>query len=588
MSFIRQHAKYSLFTLALLASPFLSYGINFSDINAASVNNASPQPCEEGYVCIAPGQSDGAFETLRITNDTEKAITLDGLQRTKSNPTGYFVGYYDQQTGRQDTTSSWLALVPPESPSEDNCITLLKEKIMMGPKISCTFLMKAKKQAAPSTKTTEIFVRYRPEGDILDKTLHIDVVSGTYLYAGGNFTETGDGTTVSHMARGAVDMNDDENKNNFIWTSLGGGVNEPVNALITDSLGNLYAGGDFTTAGGKAANHIAKWDGSHWNPLGKGVGGGSVKTLALGPVTTPRYLYVGGDFTTAGGKIAQGIAKWSRVPRTGMPSWSAMGSGVVGSVNALLLDGKKLYAGGSFSLFPGGTQLVTAEWNDNTDAWDPMWTTNNSIGLGQVDALIKLPNRLSSTSASPYDGAPLAAGLFSMHQTFYPGFYKNINFAIWGYMAPAWAGKQWYSGLGPVNSAIQVRTLKIVPKDKGYYIYYAGQPTSSESSEVRGMRYAYVSKLLPRPHMALEMQDQTQFGSMDGSIFALLTNGPYLRYAGGKFTHNGKGATLNNIAQWKKTAAPFGDGVWSPLGSGLNGEVNAMAVGTAIDVIPNF
>ena len=34
---------------------------------------------------------------------------------------------------------------------------------------------------------------------------------------------------------------------------------------------NLYAGGDFTTAGGVSANYIAKWDGSAWSALGSGM-----------------------------------------------------------------------------------------------------------------------------------------------------------------------------------------------------------------------------------------------------------------------------------------------------------------------------
>jgi hypothetical protein len=40
----------------------------------------------------------------------------------------------------------------------------------------------------------------------------------------------------------------------------------------------LYAGGYFTTAGGVVANYIAKWDGSSWAPLGSGMNG---EVLAL-------------------------------------------------------------------------------------------------------------------------------------------------------------------------------------------------------------------------------------------------------------------------------------------------------------------
>ena len=45
-----------------------------------------------------------------------------------------------------------------------------------------------------------------------------------------------------------------------------------VSALAV-SGSDLYAGGAFPTAGGGAANHVAKWNGSSWSALGSGMGG---------------------------------------------------------------------------------------------------------------------------------------------------------------------------------------------------------------------------------------------------------------------------------------------------------------------------
>ena len=50
------------------------------------------------------------------------------------------------------------------------------------------------------------------------------------------------------------------------WSALGSGMNNNVHALAIDASGNLYAGGDFTTAGGVSANRIAKWDGTSGQP----------------------------------------------------------------------------------------------------------------------------------------------------------------------------------------------------------------------------------------------------------------------------------------------------------------------------------
>ena len=54
------------------------------------------------------------------------------------------------------------------------------------------------------------------------------------------------------------------------------------------------------------ANHIARWDGTAWHPLGSGMNG-FVDALAFGPDGS---LYAGGKFTTAGGVTANGIARW--------------------------------------------------------------------------------------------------------------------------------------------------------------------------------------------------------------------------------------------------------------------------------------
>ena len=67
---------------------------------------------------------------------------------------------------------------------------------------------------------------------------------------------------------------------------------------------NLYAGGNFTTAGGITARAIAKWDGNTWTALGLGMNN-IVRALAVSGTN----LYAGGDFTTAGNKVSGYAAK---------------------------------------------------------------------------------------------------------------------------------------------------------------------------------------------------------------------------------------------------------------------------------------
>lgn len=76
-------------------------------------------------------------------------------------------------------------------------------------------------------------------------------------------------------------------------------MNDLVETLVVDGLGNLYAGGWFTTAGGISANYITKWDGSGWSALGSGMDGG-VSSLVIDGAGN---LYAGGYFTNAGGRV---------------------------------------------------------------------------------------------------------------------------------------------------------------------------------------------------------------------------------------------------------------------------------------------
>jgi len=139
----------------------------------------------------------------------------------------------------------------------------------------------------------------------------------------------------------------------------------------------LYAGGQFTTAGGGAANRIARWDGTSWTALGSGMNG-IVWALAVHDDGGGAALFAGGGFTTAGGVAASLIARWDG------SSWAALGSGMDNVVHALTVyddgGGEALYAGGEFtSAFDSGDSYL-AKWGC-LDATPPVLTCPDSVRL---------------------------------------------------------------------------------------------------------------------------------------------------------------------------------------------------------------
>jgi len=123
---------------------------------------------------------------------------------------------------------------------------------------------------------------------------------GGDVIAGGYFSMVG-GQSIPYLARW----------DGSTWYNVGGGVNNAVSALgVFDN--RLIVGGAFTQAGSVTVGLVAAWDGSTWDALGTGF---PYSTLGLnGPplafASVGNDLYAAGQFSTAGGQPAPGIARW--------------------------------------------------------------------------------------------------------------------------------------------------------------------------------------------------------------------------------------------------------------------------------------
>lgn len=94
-------------------------------------------------------------------------------------------------------------------------------------------------------------------------------------------------------------------------------------SALAVSGSNVYVGGSFGMVDGLLvhASNIAKWNGVNWSALGSGTGGNNPSGDVLALAVSGNDLYIGGDFTTAGGFTANHVAKWNGT------SWTAVARG---------------------------------------------------------------------------------------------------------------------------------------------------------------------------------------------------------------------------------------------------------------------
>lgn len=213
--------------------------------------------------------------------------------------------------------------------------------------------------------------------------------NGDSLFVGGSFTRA-DTIAVQNIALWTGGA----------WHALGAGTNLPVRALALRK-GQLYVGGQFTQAGGVAANHIASWKkNTGWTALGTGVNAPVNAIVFQGNAGSGQSVYVGGEFTQAGGQPASYVALWG----TG---WQALGAGLNGPVLALNNFSGPLVVGGSFTQAGGQPARNLAQYNTSS-ATNPIW---QEIGGGTnlpVRALASAGMLIVGGDFTEVGGAPAA------------------------------------------------------------------------------------------------------------------------------------------------------------------------------------
>jgi hypothetical protein len=223
-----------------------------------------------------------------------------------------------------------------------------------------------------------------------------DFGQGAELVSGGGFGTAGGVAGTANLAAW----------NGRSWRGLGA-PNGAVWSLLSRGT-RLYAAGGFTQVGAAAASGIAVWENGAWSPLGSGMSGGfspNVFVMALFNDGSGEKLYAGGRFASLGG-VSGLIARWTGT------AWQAVGRGVQGTqtfsdVESMAVHddgtGPKLYAGG-WDIRPVGTSVTV-----NVVRWDgTRWTAVGQYLGGRTTSLASFDD---GTGPAIYAGGTAQPGI---------------------------------------------------------------------------------------------------------------------------------------------------------------------------------
>lgn len=246
------------------------------------------------------------------------------------------------------------------------------------------------------------------------------------------------------------------------------GINAECRALVCDPSRNfVYIGGDFTSAGGTGnRNYIIRWNANNgsWETMGTGLNGRCC-TIAL---DSSGNVYVGGEFSTAGGVSANYMAFRNITTNT----WSALGSGLNSRVNAIVFDSinNALYVGGPFTTAGGISASAVAKWNITTSTWSALGSGLGTVGLNDGMNEIVYCMALSSTGKLYVGGTFTSAGGVSV-----------TNIAVWDPTTSTWSAM----GTG-LSGGVGTRVYSISIDNTRKIVYAVGQFTSAGGVSATG------------------------------------------------------------------------------------------------------
>ena len=159
------------------------------------------------------------------------------------------------------------------------------------------------------------------------------------------------------------------------WESLGKGLDGTAYVLYPDTVNDvLYVGGKFRHANGIKVNGIAQWNGTEWDSLGAGFrwNDGSSPAQIATIHAHNNYLYAGGILDSSGTIATNFVARWDGT------SWDSVGKGLNSTVFNIDVFENELYAMGQFYKSDTTFILGVAKWNEPN--WETVGSANDWVG----------------------------------------------------------------------------------------------------------------------------------------------------------------------------------------------------------------
>ncbi|MBQ4805757.1 PQQ-dependent sugar dehydrogenase [Aquimarina sp. MMG015] len=456
----------------------------------------------------------GAFEEVNIIENGKnygwsrfEANSVANSNVTITEPTVFPVHFYNRNQGDRSITGGYVY-----RGSEITSLTPdINSKYIFGDYVSGRVWVL---DYNPSSGTGNSTLLFNTSGEFVssfgvDKNGELyfsDYGSNAQIYKLVDGTTTTPGTAISGIGQ---------------WQSLNQGVpNGVIQAIVTDTNGDVYHSGTFSEVGNISANNIAVWnESSGWRSLGIG-SNGTINTLKI---SSNGNLYAGGAFTEIGGVSAQNIAVWNG------NNWSALGSGIDGTIASIEIDdNNNIYAGGVFETINGNTVRNIALWNGTT------WSALTDVASG-----IAGTNNEVRSLALDTDGILYVGGNFDEA--------GNVT----ANRIATWNGTNW-GALGTGTSGF-VEAIAITPTE----VFIGGNFSIAGGQTVN--------------RIARWNKSNTTWSSVNNGVNnivnTLIHDGNNLYVAGAFDTANidtNNSVIVNNIARWNETNG------WEALGTDIN------------------